>query len=41
MDFMRAAIRLYEGLGYERVPEYDFVGGRGSFTAIAYRLPLR
>lgn len=37
MDFMPAAIRLYERLGYQRVPELDFVG---DFTAIAYRLPL-
>jgi ribosomal protein S18 acetylase RimI-like enzyme len=41
MDFMPAAVRLYERLGYERAPEYDFLAGRGSFTAIAYRLPLR
>jgi len=41
LDFMPAAIRLYERLGYERAPEYDFPAGRGSFTAIAYRLPLR
>jgi GNAT superfamily N-acetyltransferase len=41
LDFMRAAIRLYELLGYERAPEYDFPAGRGAFTAIAYRLPLR
>jgi ribosomal protein S18 acetylase RimI-like enzyme len=40
MDFMPAAVRLYERLGYERAPELDFVAGRGAFTAIAYRLPL-
>lgn len=40
LDFMGAAIRLYEQLGYERVPEYDFPAGRGHFTAIAYRLTL-
>jgi len=41
LDFMRAAVRLYERLGYERAPEYDFPAGRGHFTAIAYRLDLR
>jgi len=41
MDFMPAAIRLYERLGYARAPEYDFVPDHGAFTAIAYRLPLR
>jgi hypothetical protein len=41
VDFMRAAIRLYEWLGHERAPEYGFLAGRGAFTAIAYRLPLR
>jgi ribosomal protein S18 acetylase RimI-like enzyme len=40
MDFMPAAVRLYERLGYRRAPELDFVAGRGSFTAVAYRLPL-
>jgi GNAT superfamily N-acetyltransferase len=41
LDFMRAAIRLYERLGYERAPEYDFPAGKGHFTAITYRLTLR
>ena len=41
MDFMPAAVRLYERLGYERVPEWDFEAGNGAFTAVAYRLPLR
>lgn len=41
MAFMPAAVRLYERLGYERAPEYDFLAGRGSFMAIAYQLPLR
>lgn len=40
MDFMPAAVRLYERLGYERVPEFDFEAGGGAFTAIAYRLIL-
>jgi GNAT superfamily N-acetyltransferase len=41
MDFMPAAVRLYERLGYERVPEWDFEAGTGAFTAVAYRLLLR
>lgn len=40
MDFMPAAVRLYERLGYERAPELDFVAGRGAFTAVGYRLLL-
>jgi ribosomal protein S18 acetylase RimI-like enzyme len=47
MDFMPAAIRLYERLGYEREPGYDFWAGRAAartpedtFHAIAYRLSL-
>ena len=41
MDFMPDAIRLYERLGYERAPDYDFVPPHGAFTALAYRLLLR
>jgi GNAT superfamily N-acetyltransferase len=40
LDFMRAAIRLYERLGYERAPEYDFAARSGGWTAITYRLAL-
>jgi GNAT superfamily N-acetyltransferase len=47
MDFMPGAIRLYERLGYERAPEFDFHAGRAAavspedmFFAIAYRLTL-
>lgn len=47
MDFMPAAIRLYERLGYERDPRWDFLAGRSvaaspeeTFHAKAYRLPL-
>lgn len=45
MDFMPAAVRLYERLGYDRAPEWDIVVGAKSgfphherFTAVAYRL---
>ena len=45
MDFMPAAVRLYERLGYVRVPEWDLrVGERAGFppedtvVAMAYRL---
>lgn len=48
MDFMPAAIRLYERLGYERVPEFDFHAGRAAavspedtFFTKAYRLALQ
>jgi GNAT superfamily N-acetyltransferase len=47
MDFMPAAIRLYERLGYRRAPEWDFRGGRAwatseseTFLAKAYRLAI-
>lgn len=47
MEFMPAAIRLYERLGYERVPRWDFQAGRSvatspdeTFHARAYRLAL-
>lgn len=47
MDFMPAAIRLYERLGYERAPEFDFQAGRAAavspadtFFAKAYHLAL-
>ncbi|MFI7675712.1 GNAT family N-acetyltransferase [Actinophytocola sp. NPDC049390] len=45
MDFMPSAVRLYERLGYERVPEWDIQVGMESgfpaeeqFLAIAYAL---
>jgi len=37
--FMGAARALYEGLGFERVPEYD-IEQPGSPPALAYRLEL-
>lgn len=47
MDFMPAAIRLYERLGYAQAPEWDVqVGAHAgfppeeTFTAIAYRLVI-
>lgn len=48
MEFMPAAIRMYERLGYERAPHWDFRAGRSvattpaeTFLARAYRLTLR
>jgi ribosomal protein S18 acetylase RimI-like enzyme len=44
--FMTAAVTMYEAMGFERVPEYDFVasafveGGPDSVTVIAYRIDL-
>jgi GNAT superfamily N-acetyltransferase len=47
MEFMPAAIRMYERLGYERAPAWDFRAGRAvatsldeTFHAKAYRLVL-
>lgn len=44
MSFMPGAIRLYERLGYQRVPEFDIDVaehfGVGDLIAIAYRLDL-
>jgi ribosomal protein S18 acetylase RimI-like enzyme len=44
---MPAAIRLYERLGYERAPQFDFHAGRAAavapedmFFTVAYRLAL-
>ncbi len=35
MAFMPAAIRMYERLGYERVPRWDFRAGRAAATSAA------
>ncbi|AEI43498.1 GNAT family N-acetyltransferase [Paenibacillus mucilaginosus] len=37
---MRAAVRLYRRLGFERAPEFDFPGGDERTLVEAYRLPL-
>ncbi|WP_426445940.1 GNAT family N-acetyltransferase [Paenibacillus sp. S-38] len=37
---MRAAVRLYRSLGFERAPEFDFPGGDERTVVEAYRLPL-
>ena len=39
-DIMRAAVRLYERLGYVRTPEHDFVPTKGVLIK-GYRLDLR
>ena len=40
MDFMRAAVRLYERMGYIRAPELDFAPAKGVLVK-GYRLDLR
>jgi len=40
MDMMRAAVRMYERMGFERVPEADFNPGGGVLVK-GYRLDLR
>jgi GNAT superfamily N-acetyltransferase len=40
IDFMADAVRLYERLGYERAPRWDFTAGSGDWRAVAYRLSL-
>ncbi|WP_159884956.1 GNAT family N-acetyltransferase [Paenibacillus puerhi] len=37
---MRAAVRLYRRLGFERAPEFDFPGSDASTVVEAYRLPI-
>jgi GNAT superfamily N-acetyltransferase len=37
-DFMHGAIQLYEKLGFERVPEYDFQPADDGITVKAFRL---
>jgi GNAT superfamily N-acetyltransferase len=46
-EFMRAAVAMYEAMGFRRVPEFDFDGpehfqlpGDHRVTVIAYRLDL-
>jgi len=39
MDLMRAAVRLYEGMGFARAPELDFTPAPG-FTVKGYRWDL-
>ncbi|MCX6024600.1 MAG: GNAT family N-acetyltransferase [Chloroflexi bacterium] len=38
-EFMAVAKAMYERMGFERVPEFDFAPGPG-ILVIAYRLPL-
>lgn len=38
-DSLRAAVRMYERMGFVRAPEYDFRPG-GAELVMAYRLPL-
>lgn len=38
-ESLRAAVRMYERMGFERAPEYDF-RPEGAELVMAYRLPL-
>ena len=37
-DFMKTAMRLYERLGFERLPQYDFEPADDGIIVKAYRL---
>jgi GNAT superfamily N-acetyltransferase len=37
-DFMESAMRLYEGLGFERLPQYDFEPAGDGIIVKAFRL---
>ncbi|WP_442598502.1 GNAT family N-acetyltransferase [Neobacillus sp. D3-1R] len=37
-EFMKDAIRLYEGLGFEHIPQFDFVPLEDGIVVKAYRL---
>ncbi|PLT35168.1 GNAT family N-acetyltransferase [Bacillus sp. V5-8f] len=40
-QFMKAAMRLYEALGFERVPQYDFEPANDGIIVKAYRLNFK
>jgi ribosomal protein S18 acetylase RimI-like enzyme len=40
-EFMKDAIHLYEKIGFERLPEYDFQPADDGITVKAFRLSLR
>jgi ribosomal protein S18 acetylase RimI-like enzyme len=40
-EFMKDAIKLYEKIGFERLPEYDFQPADDGITVKAFRLSLR
>lgn len=39
-EFMKNAIQLYEKIGFERLPEYDFQPAGDGITVMAFRLRL-
>jgi ribosomal protein S18 acetylase RimI-like enzyme len=39
-DFMKSAIRLYERIGFERLPQYDFEPANDGVIVKAFRLPI-
>ncbi|MCI2253381.1 GNAT family N-acetyltransferase [Domibacillus sp. PGB-M46] len=39
-DFMEAAVRLYERLGFERMPQFDFEPANDGIIVKAYRLSV-
>jgi GNAT superfamily N-acetyltransferase len=40
-EFMENAMRLYESLGFERLPQYDFEPGNDGIIVKAYRLTIK
>ncbi|MFP7298814.1 GNAT family N-acetyltransferase [Neobacillus niacini] len=39
-EFMEKAMRLYEGMGFERLSQYDFIPANDGIVVKAYRLSL-
>lgn len=39
-EFMKSALQLYEKIGFERLPEYDFQPADDGITVMAFRLRL-
>ncbi|MCL6599127.1 MAG: GNAT family N-acetyltransferase [Alicyclobacillus macrosporangiidus] len=39
-DFMKSAVRLYERMGFKRVPQLDFEPANDGIVVKAYRLPI-
>lgn len=36
-DFMKSAMKLYEGFGFERIPQYDFEPANDGVIVKAFR----
>ncbi|WP_087974346.1 GNAT family N-acetyltransferase [Oceanobacillus rekensis] len=40
-DFMENAVQLYEGLGFERLPHYDFEPADDGIIVKAFKIPIK